>query len=290
MAMDDFSLSPFRLLVQAAGKAAMASLRAGPDGAASALRPVWLRPAALLLILVLHAAVFRAAPGPSSRLLPLDAVEVALEPLGNAPEDQRAIAEVSPSESPAASAVARPPEEKPTELAAPPPQVEAPDAVPLPVDRSPPIVRPRPKPVEKARDDDEDEKPTARAQRREAREAAEERRRKAQDGRSAARRGVAQGAPAAGGLSHASYAALLAAEIRRRTFYPASARAAGASGDVGVAFTVGASGRIIGQSITVSSGSAALDGAARAILQSVRTPPPPDGRFSATTRIRFHLD
>ena len=236
--------------------------------------------------------------------MPLDAVEVALEPMGDSPEDQRAVAEIQASEPPPARApAAATPEPEQAELTAPPPQVIAPDAVPLavaeppevrpkPIGKPKPVTRPRPKPaIEEAEEDEEDDRPTPaelRAQRNRAQAASE--RRQAQEGRQAARRGVAHGAPAVGGMSHASYAALLAAEIRRRTFYPAAARASGESGSVGVAFTVGPSGRVGGLSITSSSGNAALDGAARSILRAIHTPPPPGGTFSASTSIRFHLN
>jgi TonB family protein len=44
---------------------------------------------------------------------------------------------------------------------------------------------------------------------------------------------------------------------------------------------------VISQSITRSSGNGALDGAARAIMSALQTPPPPGGRFSTATSIRF---
>ncbi len=276
----------------------------GRSEAPPALRPFWLRPAAILVIVGLHALLFLSARTPNSLLTPLDAVEVALEPMGDSPEDQAAVAEIAPSEPPPARApAAAAPEPEQAELTALPPQVIAPDAIPLAVEEPPevrpkpvgkptPVTRPRPRPeIEEAEEDEDDDRPTPaelRAQRSRAQAASD--RRQAQEGRQAARRGVAHGAPAVGGMSHASYAALLAAEIRRRTFYPAAARASGESGSVGVAFTVGPSGRVGGLSITSSSGNAALDGAARSILRAIQTPPPPSGYFSASTSIRFHLN
>jgi periplasmic protein TonB len=237
-----------------------------------ALRPRWLRPAALLMILGLHAALFRVPPRPPSLLTPLNTVEIALVPAGDAPEDQKEIAEIAPRDPPTEETQVddAPPQETPPPA---PPPVIAPDAVPLPAP-----------PVEKAREKKMPQPPVTRAQQ------APERSNPPQQGRNAAHRGVANGAPAAGGLSQASYAALVAAEIRRRTYYPAAARANGVSGDVGVAFTIGASGRVARQSIVRSSGDAALDGAARAILASLHLPPPPGGGFSASTSIRFHLN
>ena len=64
----------------------------------------------------------------------------------------------------------------------------------------------------------------------------------------------------------------------------------GVTGSVGVAFTVGASGRVVSQSITRSSGNSALDGAARAMMSAVHTPPPPGGSFSTSTTIQFNLN
>jgi protein TonB len=154
---------------------------------------------------------------------------------------------------------------------------------PKPVTPPPAVVEKKlpPKPVA-VRDDQ-------RQQAREEREIAE-RRRKAQDVRQELKRGAANGAAQASSMSPAAYAGLLAAEIRRRTFYPAAARAAGATGAVGVAFTVGPSGRVISQSITHSSGNPVLDAAARTTLSGIRTPPPPGGRFSTSTNIRFHFN
>lgn len=240
------------------------------------LRPVWLRPTALLVVACLHASLFFAWRAPASRLTPLDAVEVALEPLGDAPEDQQAVADVAPSQPP--PDLTEPAPEADVVEPPPPPQIVAPEAMPPPQDR--PAPKPKPRPIAT---------PRQKAPAETAREEGDERR-EAQQGRRAARRGVAEGASTSGGLSHAAYAALLAAEIRRRTFYPSAARATGATGSVGVAFTIGPSGRVTSMSIASSSGDAALDGAARAILRAVHTPPPPGGHFSASTSIRFHLN
>jgi protein TonB len=171
------------------------------------------------------------------------------------------------------------------ELTAQPPRVVAPEAIPLPVEK------PKPKVIVKRKPVVEDDRPTPAELRAEARRRAEsaERRRKAQEARQARRRGTAQGGPSSG-MSRGNYAGLLAAELRRHQFYPASARSEGVTGSVSVAFTVGASGRVVSQSITSSSGNAALDGAAHAMMRAVHTPPPPDGHFSTSTTIRFHLD
>ncbi len=117
-----------------------------------------------------------------------------------------------------------------------------------------------------------------------------ERRRRAQEARQELRRGAERGSVHASALPRAAYASLVAAEIRRHTFYPAAARATGATGVVGVAFTIDASGRLAALSITRSSGNPALDDAARTTLRSIHAPPPPDGRFSTSTNIRFHFN
>jgi protein TonB len=259
--------------------------------APAAIRPVWLRPLALGLILALHAALFFEFRAQPQALAPLDTVDVTLVPLGDSAVDQQKIEETQPLPPPPP---APPAVETPPELSAPPPQVVAPEAVPLPAEPPKPVVKPKvQKPVL-----EKPSRPTAEELRQEKyeknlkiQEAAERRRKeKAQQAQQEARRGAAGGAVAgAGGMSSGSYAVLLAAELRRHTFYPAAARAVGATGSVGVAFTVGPSGRVISQSVTRSSGNAALDSAARAIMSAIHTPPPPGGRFSTSTNLRFNF-
>ena len=77
------------------------------------------------------------------------------------------------------------------------------------------------------------------------------------------------------------------AQIRAHKFYPAAALAAHESGAAGVLFAVAASGRIASVTITHSSGSAALDQAARAIVAAIELPPPPGGFYSGATRLDF---
>jgi protein TonB len=260
------------------------------------VRPPWLRPLALLLILAFHSLMFVAVKGRPAALSPLDTVEVSLVPLGDAAEDQKKQDEVKPAEmaAPEPPPLQQAERVEPVEPPPPPPQVAVPEAVPLPVEPPKPVTqakpvtpppavvekKPPPKPVA-ARDDQ-------RQKAREEREIAE--RRKALEARQELKRGAANGATQASSMSPAAYAGLLAAEIRRRTFYPAAARAAGATGAVGVAFTVGPSGRVISQSITRSSGNPVLDAAARTTLSGIHTPPPPGGRFSTSTNIRFHFN
>ncbi|MGO9941368.1 MAG: TonB family protein [Rhodoblastus sp.] len=269
------------------------------------IQPVWLRPSALCLVLALHAAVLIVVRGSPTALTPLDAIEVSLEPLGDSPEDQKKVEEIKPA---AAPQPPPPPPSSPalaeqSELAAPPPQVVAPEAIPLPVPKAKPkvIVKPKLKRVVVEEEDDLPSPAQARVEARrqaeaaEAREEARERaaaaegRRKARQARLEARRGT-PGGSLPSGMSRGDYAGLLAAELRRHQFYPASAMSRGVTGSVGVAFTVGASGQVVSQSITRSSGNSALDGAARAMMSAVQAPPPPGGSFSTATSIRFHLN
>jgi periplasmic protein TonB len=256
--------------------------------APAAIRPVWLRPVALGLIFALHTVLFLEFKAQAPALAPLDAVDVTLVPLGDSVADQQKIEESQPEPPPAPP----PAVETPPELAAPPPAVVAPEAIPLPAE--PPKPLERPKPVVKPKPAEKPARPVELRQQKQeekkAQEAAERRRiDKAQKAQQQARRGAAEGGAKAGGMSSASYAVLLAAELRRHSFYPAAARAAGATGSVGVAFTVGPSGRVISQSVTRSSGNAALDGAAHAIMSAIHTPPPPGGRFSTSTNLRFNF-
>ena len=267
------------------------SIAAAPE----AIRPVWLRPVALGLIFVLHTVLFLEFKAQPPALAQLDAVDVTLEPLGDSAADQQKIEESQPEPPPAPPPAVEPP----PELAAPPPAVVAPEAIPLPAEapKPPEIAKPAepPKPAVKPKPAEKPARPVeSRQQKQEEKKAqdAAERRRidKAQKAQQEARRGAAEGgAKTTGGMSSASYAVLLAAELRRHTFYPAAARAVGATGSVGVAFTVGPSGRVISQSVTRSSGNAALDSAAHAILSAIHTPPPPGGRFSTSTNLRFNF-
>ncbi|WP_294534216.1 TonB family protein [uncultured Rhodoblastus sp.] len=277
----------------------------GPDAATierGAIRPPWLRPAAIVFVVALHVAaalfiVARVAP-----VVSLDGIDVTLMPLGDSAEDRPNIDEVkeaearAPAEQVAPEPVAppaMPPAESVPELAAPLPQVIAPQALPLPVAK--PEAKPLPKPAEKPRkkavvEKPEDDSPTPaqlREQRRQRAEAAD--RRKAQAGQQGSRRGTPQGQAQASGMSPGAYAALLAAEVARHKVYPAAARAAQATGSVGVAFTVGASGRVVSHSITRSSGNAALDAAVHAMMAAVHAPPPPGGVFRSSTNINFSL-
>ncbi|WP_162009728.1 TonB C-terminal domain-containing protein [Methylocystis heyeri] len=79
-----------------------------------------------------------------------------------------------------------------------------------------------------------------------------------------------------------AYAKTLAAEIRRHTPKIASQE----SGVVTVAFTVGASGRVVSHTVKHAS-NPALVAAVGKILSSIQTPPPPGGSFTAEQEFRF---
>jgi protein TonB len=279
---------------------------AAPFAGRAAVRPVWLRPLALGVILALHAALFFTFKGERAILAPLDTVDVTLAPLGDSAMDRQQVEESRPAPPPPSlPPPPAPADETPPELAAQPPKVVTPEAAPLPeapreaakpkLAAAPKLAAPKPPELrqekiarEKIREREQEQKEAV-ARREKLREAAEGRRNeKEQEARQQARRGVADGSRS-GGMSSASYAALLAGELRRRTFYPAAARAVGATGTVGVVFTVGPSGRVVSQSITRSSGNAALDAAAHAIMSGVHTPPPPGGRYSTSTNLRFNF-
>ena len=79
----------------------------------------------------------------------------------------------------------------------------------------------------------------------------------------------------------------MSAAIRSRLFYPPAARARGAKGVVGVAFTIGPSGALTSFAITRSSGDEDLDAAARTLVQSAHFPPPPGGSAHVATSFNY---
>jgi periplasmic protein TonB len=254
---------------------------------ATAMRPFWLRPLALSVVAGLHALLLLPHRMKLEAVSPIDAIEVTLAPRGDdSAENQQKVDEILAAE-PASPTQAQPQTEPaPLSEPPPPPEVPAPDAIPLPAKEARPADEP------KQATDQEDRERERRAEAREARRKEREiadRRRQAQQARQAERRGSSSN-QSAGGYSRANYAGLLMTELNHHRFYPAEVRAAGVTGSVGVAFTIGPSGRVVNQSITHSSGVAALDAAARLILAAIHAPPPPNGSFFASTSIRFHLN
>jgi len=92
---------------------------------------------------------------------------------------------------------------------------------------------------------------------------------------------------AASAASLSAYQSEIASAIRSRLFYPEAARARGAKGVVGVAFTIGPSGAVAAFAITRSSGDHDLDAAARTLVQSTHFPPPPGGSAHIATSFNY---
>jgi protein TonB len=121
------------------------------------------------------------------------------------------------------------------------------------------------------------------AERREAARKARDDARQAHDDARKARE--AKGAADAGALASdlAAYGATIFAEINRH-----KPSGDGASGSVGVVFTVGASGRVVSHAVVKSSGDAHLDARVAAMMEAVQAPPPPGGHFTGRITIRFN--
>ncbi len=84
------------------------------------------------------------------------------------------------------------------------------------------------------------------------------------------------------GISRKEYSRLLASALRKHA--PRSTQHHG--GSVKVAFTVGASGRVVSHKVKYAS-DPALAATVGQILASVHTPPPPGGSFSAVQEFKF---
>ncbi|MGO4869727.1 MAG: energy transducer TonB [Roseiarcus sp.] len=275
--------------------------------------PRWLRLSSLLVIVALHAAAlygfafFRVAPPPALETLDLTLVAQGDE----APETTKDVmAQQAPPPDPTPDPIVeeKRPEPQPPDSPPPPDTMafdplppppdppspvlkEAADAIVLPAPPPPPpppppaakpvetqSVPPPPKPKPKP-------KPKPRPLLANAQKAVND------DPASEAHRvGVREGLAQDVGMTRATYAAMLLAQIGARKYYPDSARERGVTGAAVVSFSVGAGGGMASVTVVQSSGSAELDAAARQIVRSVAAPPPPGGEFSASTTIRFHLN
>lgn len=266
-------------------------------------RPPWLRPIAVAVVLLVHAGalllraeervtpgegpveislVAETEPSPAAtpEMLPSEAAraetptppEPVPEPVPEPePTPEPVASETPPPVTPPPEPVPEPtPEPAPEPIPAPPP-VPVPEAAPLP---PPPPERPTILRKERR------EKPPKRRT-----EPAEPRRTASIDAAAQAARRAAEGA--ARRATAASYASLVAGEIRRHRHYPSAAREANVTGVVVVAFTVGPHGTIVAHSIQRSSGQAILDGAVHAMMGAVRLPPPPGGVFRSSVSVRF---
>jgi len=261
------------------------------------LRPGWLRPAALAAGLALNVAaalLIGRARVETPQILPSIDVSLVATPY------------VPP---PAAAPEPVPPE--PAPLAAPEPEITPPPAVVEPPVAEPPVAMAPPAPppavdpaierrkaeeAEKLRQERARELREAKKQqevierqaqaRLEARREAQEKAKDAAKARqAAANKGVQEQRQNAQGESRAAYGGVVVAEIQRRRPIGA-ARAGGATGQVGVTFTVGASGRIVSHRLD-SSPDPRLTAAVGAIMAAVHAPPPPGGSFTAHTSLNF---
>jgi protein TonB len=278
------------------------------------LRPPWLRPLVVLIVVALHAAalsiVYLEPPKP---LEPPGEVIVDIQPeapAAEAPPAPPAEAPKPPEQStseppPLPQAVAPPPPAvTPPPVAEQPPPVEQPPLPPpeppppvteqppseaqlplppAPVELTPPKPPPPPRRIE-PRPKQEPVRP--RSETAERKHLAEPARRTAslETGRSEAP--PSRPAPASA-ASLSAYIGEVSATIRSRLFYPPAARARGARGLVGVSFAIGSSGAVSSFAITRSSGDHDLDAAARSLVQGSRFPPPPGGSAHIATSFNY---
>ena len=283
------------------------------------VRPPWLRPLVIAIVIALHAAALSI---------------VYLEPPKPPEPPGEVIVDIQPEAPPAEPPAPPPGEPKPPEQSAPPPAQDAapapaepPSPVPLPpvaeqppppVEQQPPLPPPEtppppvaeqppppPAPVELAPPPPPPKPVTAappkpppprveapKPQPRQALKPAPAARPPAQAAPAQASRSGASstGAPSSAAPSAASLSAYIgevSSAIRSRLFYPDAARARGARGVVGVSFTIGASGAVTSFAITRSSGDHDLDAAARSLVQGGRFPPPPGGSAHIATSFNY---
>lgn len=258
-------------------------------------RPPWLRPAALTLAVAVHAAV----------ILPFAARVVA--PVADGPVEIEVVEDTAPQAAPTPDALPSPearaaepepeppppeappepppPEPVPPPLPEPAPEPPAPEPPPAP----PPPEPPRPEPPARIERPPEkpSSKPSPKPRPKPRRETSTPAATASID--AAAARAARADAAAAARAAEASYAGEVSAELRARRHYPASAREAGITGTVVVAFVIGPGGRVATHTIVRSSGHAELDGAVRAMMAAVSLRPPPSGVFRSTVPIRFDL-
>lgn len=265
-------------------------------------RPPWLRPIAVAVVLLVHAGALllraeeRVAPGEGPVEISLVAEtepSPAATPETLPSEAARAETPTPPEPEPVPEPVPEPtPTPEPVTSETPPPVTPPPEPTPEPLPE--PIPAPPPVPVPEAAPLPPSPPPERPTIQREARrekppkrrtEPAEPRRTASIDAAAQAARRAAEGA--ARRAAAASYASLVAGEIRRHRHYPSAAREANVTGVVVVAFTVGPRGTIVGHSILRSSGQAILDGAVHAMMGAVRLPPPPGGVFRSSVSVRF---
>ncbi|HXZ15736.1 MAG TPA: hypothetical protein VEH77_07180, partial [Roseiarcus sp.] len=222
------------------------------EGGYPPIRPRWLGPVTTAAVVLAHLALgILFADFALEKIVPLEEVGVDLIPEGDQFEsvEQAEMDEVPPPE-----AMEQP------DFAIPPPLVMHPDAPPLPAKNE--VIEQRKRVVEKRRQEVE----AGRKQQ------AQERH----------RLGIEGGQAASGGLSRASYAALLSAAIRRHV---PSSTALG-PGSAACAFHVSTGGGMTG--ISCSGSSPAHASLLHMAIASVQAPPPPGGGFFAAQAVIFH--
>jgi periplasmic protein TonB len=216
------------------------------------VRPRWLGPVTTTAVVLAHLALGMLFMNFAlEKIVPLDSVGVDLIPEGDQFEsvEQAELDDVAPPE-----AMEQP------DFAIPPPLVMHPDAPPLPAKKE--VTDQQKRIVEKRQE----------VQQAERKQQAQERHRLGMEG----------GQAASGGLSRASYAALLSAAIRRHV---PSSTALG-PGTATCSFHVSVGGGMTG--ISCSGSSPAHASLLRIAIASVQAPPPPGGGFFAVQPINFH--
>ncbi len=222
------------------------------EGGFPPIRPRWLGPLTTTAVVLAHLALgVLFMDFALEKIVPLEEVGVDLIPEGDQFEsvEQAEMDEVSPPEA----------FEQP-DFAIPPPLIMHPDAPPLPAKHE--VTEQQKRVVEKRRD----------VQQAERKQQAQERH----------RLGIEGGQAASGGLSRASYAALLSAAIRRHV---PSSTALG-PGSATCAFHVSLGGGMAG--VSCSGSSPAHASLLRMAIASVQAPPPPGGGFFAVQAVNFH--
>lgn len=240
-------------------------------GSRGGLRPRWLRPAALMVAIILHAGAvsFMTIPRPAL-VAGEDSIEVTLaQGTPDAePEPPALPPPPPPEEPPPPPPPEEPPPPPPPPLDPPPPPPPEPPDEPPPPEIEPPkrevaeapamVVKPKPKPLPpKPRPPDPQAPPPE------------------------PKAPGADQAEADRARAQATYASKLLAEIRRHK--PSVTM----TGSVVVSFAVGSGGEMTGVTVVRSSGKDALDRAAVSMVRAAHPEPPPDGHFSGTTTINF---
>ena len=245
----------------------------------ASLRPLWLRPTTVVVVVGLHLAGVAVARGVVVPVVPSTApileIEQAPEPVAAPPVETAAAEPLPPPPEPEPPPPPPEPEPPPPEPPPPsPPEVVEPPPEPEPVVEK---IEPKPerRPVEKKRpkkpvERKVVERPPVTAPTVEAATAAA--------ASANARRAAA-----------ASYAARVAAEFARHKRYPDAARTSRIEGTALLAFVIGPSGSLVSHSIVRSSGDARLDAAVHAMAAASRFPPPPEGRFASSIPVRFTI-